>query len=521
MLGVNAIQRHVVTHACEIDAGAHDIVETLAGRLENRREILEDALRLGHNTPLDQLASGRVLRDLSAEVEETTDFDRVRKGADRRREFRRGNCGFAHGKLRWILVDLVRMVEPEIERALSLAQALLTRPGLTDLDRCPVQNLGTASLTNLNRLRHQVSTNEETPCSLNGEPIIPQVHYSHDDVAVSARFCYSMKEDSGELQEVHLLDELLALVEFAQAGSIAGAAYRLYRTPSAVTRQLQRLEAAMGAELLDRSVKPPRLNALGSRVLEQARDLLQRTEALKSLASSDAEPHGLLRIGLSHPLAEGTLIDPILALTEKYPKVRLRLLSELTGELFNRLLAGELDVAAVLLPEGKTAPPPLLTNIIASDRMEIAQGAAGNVDGDWKSLGKAPWVLNPPGCPLRARLIDRMERDGFTPMIAAEIHNMHLQLAFVQSGYGVGLLPARFIARNHSADTVAVLRPPSFDLRPSVAIVRAGQLGALGKAVELLEHRFRQLLGAADTTKPVTRHRRGAPTKRRAVRSPR
>jgi len=53
----------------------------------------------------------------------------------------------------------------------------------------------------------------------------------------------------------------------------------------------------------DRSVKPPRLNSLGSRVLEQARDLLQRTEALKSLTSSDAEPHGLLRIGLAHALA--------------------------------------------------------------------------------------------------------------------------------------------------------------------------------------------------------------------------
>src|SRR5207249_9975666 len=61
----------------------------------------------------------------------------------------------------------------------------------------------------------------------------------------------------------------------------------------------------LGAELLDRSVKPPRLNSLGSKVLEQARDLLQRTEALKSLTSSDAEPHGLLRIGLAHALAEG------------------------------------------------------------------------------------------------------------------------------------------------------------------------------------------------------------------------
>src|SRR3984885_12996555 len=322
------------------------------------------------------------------------------------------------------------------------------------------------------------------------------------------------------LQEVPLLDDLRALVEFAHAGSIAGAADRLFRTPSAITRQVQRLEAALGAELLDRSVRPPRLNSLGSRVLEQARDLLQRAGALKSLTSSDAEPHGLLRIGLSHPLAEGTLIGPILALTEKYPKVRVRLLSELTAELFHRLLAGELDVAAVLLPEGRTAPPPLLTNIIASDRMEIVQGAAGDVDGDWKSLGRAPWVLNPPGCPLRARLIDRMERAGFTPMIAAEIHNMHLQLAFVQSGYGVGLLPARFIARSHSIDTVEVLRPPSFDPHPSIALVRVGQLGALGKAVEQLEHWFRQLFEAADTPKPVTRHRRGVPANRRTARPP-
>jgi len=318
-----------------------------------------------------------------------------------------------------------------------------------------------------------------------------------------------------------MLEDLRALVEFAHAGSIAGAADRLFRTPSAITRQVQRLEAALGAELLDRSVKPPRLNALGSRVLEQARDLLQRTEALKSLTSSDSEPDGLLRVGLSHALAEGTLIEPIQALSEKYPKVRVRLSSELTPELIKRLLAGELDVAAVLLPEGRTAPAPLLTNIIATDRMEIVQGAAGNVDGDWKSLGRAPWVLNPPGCFLRASLIDRMERAGFTPMIGAEIHNMHMQLAFVQSGYGVGLLPARFIARNHSFNPVKVLRPPSFDLRRSVAIVRVGQLGALGKAVELLAHGFRQLFEAAETPKPVTRHRRGVPANRRAARAAR
>ena len=296
-----------------------------------------------------------------------------------------------------------------------------------------------------------------------------------------------------------MFDDLPALVEFARAGSIAGAADRLCRTPSAITRQLQRLEDALGAELLDRSVKPPRLNALGARVLEQARDLLQRAEGLKSLTSSDTEPHGVLRIGLAHPLAMLPLTELTRALTDRYPQLRLRLLSEGNSTLFNRLLAGELDVAVVALPIGRTAPAPLLTDIVATDRVEIVRGAAGAVDGNWKSLGGASWVLNPLGCFLRASLTDHLERAGFTPMIAAESHNVHLQLAFVQSGYGVGLLPASLISGNNADHTVEVLRPPSFDLRMSVAMVRAGQLGALDKAADLLEHGIRDLFEAAPT----------------------
>ena len=44
--------------------------------------------------------------------------------------------------------------EDVVEACRRLAQADLTRPGLTDIDRCPVQNLGTARLPNLDRMRH-------------------------------------------------------------------------------------------------------------------------------------------------------------------------------------------------------------------------------------------------------------------------------------------------------------------------------------------------------------------------------
>jgi hypothetical protein len=55
-------------------------------------------------------------------------------------------------------------------------------------------------------------------------------------------------------------------------------------------------------------------------------------------------------------------------------------------------------------------------------------------------------------------------------------------------------------------------------LRLSVAIVRVGQLGALERAVELLEHGVRHLFEAADTTKPVRRSRRRVRANRRNAR---
>lgn len=41
-----------------------------------------------------------------------------------------------------------------VEACRRLAQTHLIRPGLTDINHCPVKNLGTARLPNLNRMRH-------------------------------------------------------------------------------------------------------------------------------------------------------------------------------------------------------------------------------------------------------------------------------------------------------------------------------------------------------------------------------
>lgn len=279
-----------------------------------------------------------------------------------------------------------------------------------------------------------------------------------------------------------MLEDINAFVEFAEAGSVARAAGRLYRTPSAVTRQIQRLEAALGATLLNRAVKPPRLTPLGVRVLEQARDLLARAQALKAITSSVTEPSGLFRVGVSHALAEGALAGPVGRLRERFPKVRMRLISELTEDLLERLLGGELDVAVVLLPEGHTTPAPLETKVVRTDRMLIVQPRGFGLEPTWSQLGGKPWILNPPGCMLRAALLDTMRKAGVSATIGAEVHNMHLQLSLVASGYGLGLLPERFVRREGARLAVETVEPRKFSLRMAIAVVRAGSLGALERA---------------------------------------
>jgi DNA-binding transcriptional LysR family regulator len=275
-----------------------------------------------------------------------------------------------------------------------------------------------------------------------------------------------------------MFEDIHALVEFAEAGSIARAASRLHRTPSAITRQMQRLEAELGAQLLDRSVKPPRLTPLGIRIVEQSREVLKRVDDLKALAAKDAEPSGLFRIGVAHPLADGALVEPVQALTKRFPKLRLRLLSDV--DLTAKIRAGQLDLAVVLRPDSQMVPPPLIADIVATDRMVIVEKgrSRGARTPTWQALSASQWVLNPPGCLLRSVLLSALDKAGPRAVIAAEIHNMHLQLAFIKAGYGRGLLPERFV-RRYAGGAIRMVKPKGFELLMTIAVVRAGPLGSL------------------------------------------
>jgi DNA-binding transcriptional LysR family regulator len=283
-----------------------------------------------------------------------------------------------------------------------------------------------------------------------------------------------------------MLDELRTFVAFADAGSLHKAAGRLFLTPSAVTRQIQRLEAGLGAALLDRRLKPARLTAAGRAVLERSRELLRSVDDLKAVASPEAEPRGTFRLGLAHALAQPGLVRAIQRLRRRFPGLETSFVSEMTDLLLARVERAELDMALVLVPVGRALPDRLAGAAIRSERFApVERRQAGRAKPDLSG----PWILNPRGCLIREAFRDHLERSGTPLRLAAEVHNPELQLSMIAAGIGRGVMPLRFLARHPRRARVRVIR--GWELEASLTVVRPVEPGRLAPVAAFLDQELR------------------------------
>ncbi|MEU4619742.1 LysR family transcriptional regulator [Actinoplanes sp. NPDC023801] len=104
------------------------------------------------------------------------------------------------------------------------------------------------------------------------------------------------------------LRHLRYFVATAETGTVSGAATRLHLTQPGLSRQLRQLERDLGVPLFDRSTTRLELSTTGRALLPQARDLLQRADALRVAAAFHANGR-LERLTIGAPTV--TLTDVI------------------------------------------------------------------------------------------------------------------------------------------------------------------------------------------------------------------
>ena len=301
-----------------------------------------------------------------------------------------------------------------------------------------------------------------------------------------------------------MLDEIRTFVVLTESGSLQRAAERLFLTPSAVTRQIQRLEATLKVPLLDRRVKPARITREGRAVLDRGRHMLRIMDDLKATGSKDAEPGGLFRIGLSHSLAQPSLIGSIHRLMSRFTRLQPVLSTGLRQQLVEQVRTGELDVALAFLSTHDTPPGDVASIVLATEPLVLVRpkgpqprAQAGSNSGRTSSSKAkhrdldARWVLNPPGCFIRQALEARLRELGAPFEVAAAINNIDMQLSLVASGIGLGLIPARFLASHPKRRLLERITRSGISIEASIVFMQAGHLGRLETVATFLQQEFR------------------------------
>ncbi|MEJ7746576.1 MAG: LysR substrate-binding domain-containing protein [Luteimonas sp.] len=109
----------------------------------------------------------------------------------------------------------------------------------------------------------------------------------------------------------------------ADLGSISGAARSLQSPKSSVSRSLARLEADVGAVLIERSTRHLKLTDAGLLLQRHARRILDDIgEAENAIGGFIGLPRGDLRISVPFTFAAGPLAHMLPAFLNRYPEVR-------------------------------------------------------------------------------------------------------------------------------------------------------------------------------------------------------
>jgi DNA-binding transcriptional LysR family regulator len=218
---------------------------------------------------------------------------------------------------------------------------------------------------------------------------------------------------------------LQTFVAIADNGSFTQAAKQVHRTQSAVSLQMQRLEAAAGAPLFKKSGRQMETTDAGDLLLNHARTLLAlNDEALHALRGMAID--GTVRLGSPTDVAEDFLPEILKTFCTAHTRVKLEVVVERTHELVKAFRGGKLDLAIALgeMPGGEVLGKQKVVWIAARDlKLEAQQ--------------PVPLVLLDAPCIFRNLAIEALDAQHIPWRIAYSTSSLSGLRAAVKAGLGV------------------------------------------------------------------------------------
>lgn len=263
------------------------------------------------------------------------------------------------------------------------------------------------------------------------------------------------------------LDAWRTFAAVCRLGSLSAAAAELGYTQSAVSRQVAGLERQAGVPLLERHARGVRPTPSGEAFRPHAQAAVSEAErAIR--AARDARDGPLIRplaVGATPSLAAGVVPAALRRLLDEAGPLPWSLLPGLTGELHERVVSGELDIAAVTdTPPGLPNDPRLERRALGTDEMVVVlplgHPQAGNTPVRIEALANEIWAEDHEGS--AALLRQHAARAGVTVRIDLHAADLPGKIALVATGHAIALVPGVLVsALRADVTTVGLIDPPT------------------------------------------------------------
>jgi DNA-binding transcriptional LysR family regulator len=227
------------------------------------------------------------------------------------------------------------------------------------------------------------------------------------------------------------LDWLRAFVTAVDAGSLSAAAPRLFRSPSAVSVQLRKLEQALGQPVLARGPRHLELTPAGTRLIGHARRILQaHAEAVGELTGPALT--GRVRAGVPDDYAARYFTPVLRGFVARHPAVAIELVCEQSTALWPKVQAGEIDVALISRPNARVGR-------FLRDEPLVWVGDARHAA--WQRT-PLPVAMYEAGSLARREAVRALRRRGIAHRIVYDSASLAGQIAAVEGGLAVAVVTA-------------------------------------------------------------------------------
>ncbi len=236
------------------------------------------------------------------------------------------------------------------------------------------------------------------------------------------------------------LSALHDVLVVAQTSSVAEAAKRLGKTPSAVSQQLRRVESRFGPHLFEKHGRHIRLTAAGeaaigamTRVFDEAQSLYTLLEELAGARVTT------LRLAASDYLGQALLLPVIRDLVEERVPLHFEITTTNSIEA-RRLVAQGLADVAILSPTREVEPDEIA--LFQQDFCWVAPRRPGVSNRSVTArLLREPLLRLSAGSQGRILLDELLGRSGLTPVSTIDLPSVSQMLLWVSQGLGIGLVP--------------------------------------------------------------------------------